>query len=161
MADGLVMSFKFDMSWDGDTQISREILRFGDRATDARPVFRSLTDKFIRIEKGQFTSEGGRSSGGWAPLKPETVKAKKRRGFPSKILQAAKELMNSLTRKGDENMNLIISDQFMVFGSHVEHLKYHQKGTSKMPRRRVLEFTRRDRREIIREVQRFLVTGKA
>lgn len=161
MGDYLV-SFRFDFEVAGEKQVSRELLRFGSHASDARPVFHKLHEKFLRIETAQFRTEGGRSSGGWAPLKDSTIASKAAKGLDPRILHATLALSKSLTKMGDKNQVVLITDQFMVFGSNLEYLAPHQLGApgSNLPRRRPLEFTKNDRVEIMRTIQKYIVTGK-
>lgn len=152
----------------GDVQVSRELLRFSDRAGDASPAFRSIADLLEHSEQRQFATGGRYASAGWEKLKPETIRAKARssdptvRGNAKKILQATGALMESLTSdvEGIEGGAIrIIDDQQLIFGSQVPYARFHQRGRG-VPRRRVLEVRARDRTEMVKRLQRFLVTGR-
>lgn len=144
----------------GDKQVAREILRFGDRATDARPAWNSIIGQLERLEAAQFDSEGARASGGWAPLAPATVAEKARRGLDRRILHATGALRASLTRHSDDAIRESHPNE-MRFGTTVPYAVFHQRGRG-VPQRRSVELTETDRHAIfVQTVQRFLVTGEA
>jgi len=152
---------RIDFSIAGETLISRELLRFGDRAHDARPAFSAIADDIFRIQLAQFNSQGGRGpSGKWAPLAQSTVEAKARANLDPRILHATLALRNALTRRGADHQVLHVTDSFLVLGADLEYLAFHQHGTSRMPKRRVFDFTKVDKRSIPKVLQRFIMTGK-
>lgn len=153
------MATTLDFSFYGDTQVKRTLEDRAERAEDARPAWEAIADRFQRAERKQFRSEGGYGSGGWSPLSPRYAawKSRVRPGAP--ILVFDGDLKRSLTERpfGVE----VIEPGFMVIGSDVEHGQYHQHGTPRMPRRRPVELPELERREWVKVMQRFLVTGKA
>ncbi|KWW97403.1 hypothetical protein LI90_4375 (plasmid) [Carbonactinospora thermoautotrophica] len=151
------MAVRITFSFYGDTQLDRTLARFADNVQDARPVWEVLAERFRRAETRQFRSEGRYASGGWDPLSPRYA-AWKARNYPgATILVRTGALRDSLTKRpfGIE----VIEPSFMVVGSDVEYGVYHQQGTERMPRRRPVEFTEWERREWVRILQRFIVTG--
>lgn len=154
------MRFTFEIS--GDKLIEREILRVGAHARDARPAFAVIADFMMGETRRQFDSQGAYASGGWKPLKPATVRAKARRGLDPRILHATGALRRSLTRRGDTNQLLELRPDEMRFGSRLVYAAAHQRPrpTSPLPQRRPLEFTERAKRQIIRTLQRWIVTGE-
>lgn len=147
---------RFDLSVDGDVQISRRLLRLGDRVEDARPAFRRVADDLMGIERQQFASQGGRAHA-WPPLAQATQEAKSRAGLDPRILQATGRLRDSLTgRSGDQK--LLITDTFMIFGTNVKYAGYHQGGRG-VPQRRYLDLTAMDRRRLVKTLQRELIGG--
>lgn len=147
---------KLTIDVEGDVQIERQLIRFGKRAIDAKPAFAAIAEALLKIEERQFNSQGGTGSGGWAPLSIATLKGKK----DQRILHDTLDLRNSLTRRSDSNLKLIITDSFMVFGSKLEYAKYHQLGTSKMPQRRPVELTGTERTALTKILQRFIISGE-
>lgn len=143
----------------GDRQVDRQLLRMGARVQDPIPLWESLAEDLMQIEQAQFSSEGGSGSGGWAPLADSTLIQKARRGFPSAILRATDALMNSLTRRGAEGQVLDINPEFLRFGTDIEYGGFHQTGTSRMPQRRIVEYTELERVALIKKVQLFIVRG--
>lgn len=148
---------RLDVEIFGERQVSRELLRFGDRIEDARPAFRRIVEHLMDVEQRQFDTQGQYASGRWAPLKEETIRAKVNRGEDPRILRATEALMHSLTQRGAAGQKLIITPTEMVFGTTVPYAKFHQTGTSRMPQRRPVEHTERDRRELVRILQRHIV----
>ena len=139
----------------GDDQVVRTIDRVEEAAADMRPVWEVLADRFVHLERRQFATEGT-YSGGWAPLSPRYA-AWKARAYPGKtILRRTDELWRSLT-EGPEVR--IIEPAFMVLGSAVDYGAYHQKGGPNLPQRRPVELSENERREWVRIMQRYIVTG--
>lgn len=151
------MRFVFEAH--GETLVDREFERFAEHAENLTPVWKNLADLLRNVSKRQFSSEGQYASGGWAPLAPSTLAAKKRQGLSSKILHATLALKNSLTQKSSSDQQLIITPLQLVFGSLVEYAGFHQHGTSTMPRRPPLDLREATRREFVRRIQRYIVTG--
>jgi phage gpG-like protein len=144
----------------GDRQIERELLRIGDRAADASPAFDRIIDLWASETAQQFQSEGAHASGGWAPLAPSTLARKRTLFGGGRILHETGTLESSLTDRGDPNMIVQISRDEVAWGSRVGYEKFHQTGTSRMPRRRPVEFTEAARRETVRILQRWFITGE-
>lgn len=143
----------------GEAQIDRTLARFADNVSDARPAWEALADRFAKAESRQFRSEGAYGSGGWAPLSPRYA-AWKARAYPGKpILERTGDLKRSLTERpfGIE----VIEPGFMVLGSAIRYGEYHQSGGPNLPRRRPIELPESERREWVKVLQRFIVTGKA
>jgi len=142
----------------GDQQIDRTLTTLANHAQDARPAWRAMSRRFTTNNVRQFASEGAYASGGWAPLSPR-YKAWKDRHYPGrKILARTGRLRRSLTRRpfGVEE----IEPKYMRLGTDVPYAKYHQRGTEKMPRRRPVELPESERREWVKIMQRFIVTGR-
>lgn len=139
----------------GDVQVSRKILRVGERANRAQPAFEAIADKLYDWEGDQFATEGRFASGGWAPLAPSTLAAK----TTNQILVESGALQRSLTQRGGENL-LIVHDDWMAFGTSDPKARFHQRGTDRMPRRRPLELTEFMRRTIVRVLQLWIVRGE-
>jgi len=147
---------------DGDVQISRELLRFTGRIEDASPAFEAIADDLRDVEKEQFDSQGGRSSGGWKKLAASTIAAKAAAGLDSRILHATLAMRRSLTEKSDPAHIEKITKDSLTFGSSDEKLPIHQHGSADgqhPPQRRPLELTKMDREGIVKKLQRFMVEG--
>jgi phage gpG-like protein len=151
----LVVSFEIF----GDVQVERELLNIKRRADGMRPAFEKLHQSFVGIERRQFDSQGRSGSGGWAPLKPATIAAKQRRGHDARILRATERLRKSLTNKTSADHVKEISLDGFFFGTRVPHARFHQTGTTKMPQRRPVELTERERRAWVRVLQRHIREG--
>lgn len=149
----------------GDQQLDRTLLRFEQRARNFRPVFELLASRFLKINRGQFSSQGGRGSGGWKPLAASTVARKKAQKLDPRILHATLALRKSLTILGTPGQVRVITDDTLTLGTSVKSKKgypypaVHQHGSKdgRIPQRRPVEFTDADRKEWVNELQRFLV----
>lgn len=149
---------RIDVEVFGDSQVDRELLKYQDRADDMTPALQFLADDFYEMEQRQFASQGGFASAGWAPLSP-TYAAQKAAAFPGKgILEATGDLLESLTRPGVRAIRDISPDELHV-ATRVPYARFHQTGTRKMPRRRVVEFRAQDRVRWVKVLQSYLETG--
>lgn len=145
---------RFDFEVEGDVLVSRKILRFGDRAVNASPAFRQIADDMMDWERELFDAQGG---GQWRPIKEATREAKARADLDPRVLHATLALRESLTERGDENQKLLITDDFLVFGSTLKQAAIHQRQGVRRP----LGFSELQKRSAIRTLQRFIVTGRA
>lgn len=150
------MRIDFDIY--GEEQLSRELLRFSAHAGNAQPAFHKIAGDMREQIAEQFSTEGDRGSGGWAPLKETTIAAKAAAGLDPHILQATHSLMESLTGTGGDHVEEVTDDS-LLFGSSIAYGKFHQKGTSKMDARKPVDFTELDRRGFVRTLQRYIVDG--
>lgn len=152
------MAFRFTFSVYGEAQVDRTLARFADNVQDATPAWEALAVKFQRAERRQFATEGAYASGGWPALSPRYA-AWKARHYPGKpILEREGHLKASLTERpfGVE----VIEPGYMVLGSDVDYGAYHQRGGPNLPQRRPVELTEAQRRDWVRLIQRFIVTGR-
>lgn len=150
--------FRFTFSVEGETQVDRTLTRFADNIKDARPVWDKLAGRFARLERRQFAGEGT-FSGGWAPLSPAYA-AWKARHYPGKpILERTGELKRDLTER--PLAIEVLEPGFLLLGTAREYGEFHQRGAGDLPQRRPIEFPEGERREWVKVLQRFIVTGKA
>ena len=141
----------------GDKQVERELLRLSDAAADMRPAGERFMEYMRSVERTQFDSQGRTGSGGWAPLKPRTVASKAARGLDPRILRATDRLRKSLTNKtSPDHIEEINADSFF-FGSRVSYGSFHQTGTRRMPQRRPVELSERNRRAVVKIIQSHLI----
>lgn len=157
------MPLQISISILGDEQFERSLLRIERHAGDLRPVWDLIEEDIKEINRQQFFSEGARSSGGWAPLADSTIAYKRSHGYPLDILQRTGALFDAATGFTDPNQEVIKQDDWMVFrvtGDPGEYGRYHQSGTSRMPRRRVVEFTEADKIQFVKDIQRYIMTGE-
>lgn len=148
----------FDLSVDGDVQVSRRLERFAERADNATPLWFNIMQYLVGAEKRQFNSQGGTGSGGWAPLAQSTKDQKAAQGLDPRILHATLRLRNSLTSMGGGDAVRIVEDDFMAFGTTVPYAGFHQRGAG-VKQRRPVELTEGQRKTIAKRMQRWLVTG--
>lgn len=151
------MRFRFEV--EGEVQIDRTLTRFADNASDATELWDALADRFARVERRQFDSEGAYGSGGWPALSPAYA-AWKARAYPGKpILELTGALRKSLTSRpfGIE----VITPKSLTVGSGIDYGRYHQQGSGRLPQRRPVELPEGERRHWVSLIQRFIVTGTA
>jgi phage gpG-like protein len=143
----------------GETELSRELLRFTQRADDMRPAFAEVRERFLKLETEQFDS-GGRYSGGWAPLKDGYAQAKLRAGLDPNILVATGRLKKSLTDKGTDSVYETTRDS-ALFGSNVPYGVFHQSRQPRrfLPRRAPVAIPEREKIEWIKVLQHYLIRG--
>lgn len=147
----------------GDRQINREILHIGEHAGDAAPAFSAIADYMMNETAEQFATQGQHASDGWAPLKFSTLREKQKAGFGSRgILERTLALEDSLTRRKDPNQVLEIRPDSLIWGSKLPYALVHQrpKPGNPLPRRRPIEFTETARKNIVRILQRYVITGE-
>jgi phage gpG-like protein len=144
----------------GDDVIERDLLRFSERMVNPQPALLALAEDMRDALQEQFDSEGRYASGGWAPLAESTVAGKAAAGLRPEILRATDALMNSLTKDGAPGQVLKVENDQLTFGSEIFYGAFHQRGTSKMPQRRPIEFTEYDKRSWMKTLQRYMVTGE-
>lgn len=146
----------------GDKQLERELLRVGDRAIEAKPALESIADYWMRLTVLQFNTEGRHASGGWRPLKPETLRRKAAAGLDMRILRATGALFDSLTDRDDPELILNVSETELEYGSRLPYAGAHQNPSpgSKLPQRRPVELTENARRESVKTLQRWIFTGE-
>lgn len=151
------MALRLSFTFYGEAQLDRTLARMAEDVSDLRPVWEVLAARFAVMERRQFDSQGWYASAGWAPLSPRYARWKAEH-YPGKtILRRTDDLFNSLTRRpfGVE----VIEPKFAIFGSSVEYGHYHQRGGPHLPRRRPVEFPEAERREWVKVLQRYIVTG--
>lgn len=142
----------------GDVQFSRTIDLTGRRARRMRPVFDQIGHNLADIMTEQFQTSGARGQGGWAPLKPTTIESKRAHGSPTpeRPLEDTGRGRESF-RYGDSLNIFEATDDYLHYGSMADWLAYHQPDPQD---RRVFELTDRDRRDIVSDMQVWIVTGE-
>lgn len=133
-------------------QLHRAIKLFADGVSDLRPAWPEIIDMFHAIEKEQFQTEGGAGdSGPWVALSPRYAATKGGGG----ILVRSGALMASLTG-GSGELREETKDSLRI-GSGVKYGLYHQLGTRRMPQRKVIDLSERNKARLMRVLQGYLV----
>jgi phage gpG-like protein len=105
------------------------------RANDMRPVL-WRAKQWLRFANEENFRQAGLPSGGWSPLDPQYAAWKKLREPGAPTMVASGRLFSSLTAlSGPPNVVEMMS---ATFGTRVEYAKFHQYGTTKMPKRKVV-----------------------
>lgn len=151
------MAVGFDIEVFGDEVISRTLLRVS-KVDDGRPAFRRMAAMLEKASLQRFESEGSFGGEPWAPLAESTLRSKAARGYGDQgILVASGRLRASLTQETAPDAIRQITPTFMRWGSKVPYGVFHQQGTSRMPRRRVVKLPDMVKRALVRELQHELM----
>lgn len=148
----------FSASVDGVEVLSRAFNRVEERITDFRSIWPEVTKVFYRIETEQFESEGGSgASGKWAALSKAYAKYKAVK-FPNQtILKATTSLFDSMTNPEAPGAIFRPAPTELTIGTSVPYGVYHQRGTGKMPARKVISLSEENKRAIQKAIQVGLV----
>lgn len=152
---------KISLEQFGDVQLSRELLRFRDRGQDMSPAFEEAAVLFLEFEDQQFARQGAVGGRGkWPALNPRYAAWKRRKGYDRRILHRTLRLRSSLTFAGHpDHVRRIRPDELFV-GTSVPYAGAHQNPRKgRLPRRRPVDLTERQRRQMVKVLQRFLVEG--
>lgn len=143
----------------GDKQVSRELMRFGERAIEAEPAFHEIADRMRIAIDAQFESEGAHGSGGWQALQPATVEKKTAMGMDPRILHATGLLRETLT--GDSAWNVHAQGLELNTGA-APYGVFHQQGAPRanIPVRKPVEFTMTERQEFVKVLQEWLMGAR-
>ncbi|MGV2855426.1 phage virion morphogenesis protein [Glutamicibacter sp. AGC13] len=142
---------------DGFKAFGMVLERFSQRIEDPTPVWDGLADRFVELQKKNFSSQGSTMSGGWSPLSPK-YGAWKATHYPGRpILVRTGELKDSLAGKlGIREFNR----KSMTVGTQVAYAAFHQNGTRHMPARRLIgDIPVDEQREWAKVLQRYLIEG--
>lgn len=139
----------------GDEQLISEFVGVSERLLNPDDAADGVRDYLNTYLSEQFESEGGRS-GGWAALAPSTIEQKARKGLDPRILHATLAMRRALTPAA---FVVHSADALEIrLGTWVpKYAMYHQYGTKRMPRRPIIETSDKDRREIVKIVQKAIV----
>ena len=105
------------------------------RANDMRPVL-WRAKQWLRFANEENFRQAGLPSGGWSPLDPEYSAWKNLREPGAGTMIRTGRLFRSLTSLDAPPNKIDIMEA--TFGTKVEYAKFHQYGTTKMPKRKVV-----------------------
>lgn len=141
MTDGL----RFTISVDGEVQLDRMLSRFGKAMDDMSPFFKDAEERLGWAVSMQFENQGQRS-GGWAPLSPRYAAWKLTHYGGKPLLQLSGDLKDSFR-------TLRMTALEFAWGTQIGYAIFHQRGTVKMPQRKVIALTDDDRRSLMKALQ--------
>ena len=141
--------FRFQLVVPGDTlaQVNLGFDRMGLRIKDLRPAWRKIHKHLLTAQKEQFATQGGRGGQRWRPLSASYLGYKLKRWGPRPILQASGRMFKAFTTRGDPDHVEVSKPKEMRFGvrdASIPYVKWHQSGTTKMPRRQPFRLTPAD-----------------
>ena len=128
------------------------------RAENFTPVFIAARKDLERANSANFAANGLPSGKAWAPLDPQ-YGSWKSLNFPGRsTLVRTGRLFRSLRNlKGAPSY---ISPNVAEFGTSVEYAKFHQYGTSKMPKRQIVFHTPAFVKETAQNAGKYVADGR-
>jgi len=105
------------------------------RANDMRPVL-WRAKQWLRFANEENFRQAGLPSGGWSPLDSQYAMWKRRNEPGAPTMVRTGRLFQSLASLDGSPNRIDIMEA--TFGTKVEYAKFHQYGTSKMPKRKVV-----------------------
>lgn len=146
-----------DVDWD-PSEMRDEVTDMDGRTNNFRPVFREMRKYFERNWAENFLANGLRV-GGWAPLDAEYAawKSANAPGAPP-MIRTGTLFASIATLRGAPNE---IDNKQATFGTNIKYAKFHQYGTSKMPKREFIYEPENFRREWGEKVAEYIRDGKA
>lgn len=120
--------------------LDRQLEKMAIRAGTMLPLAPAAQEKIRLANIENFTSNG-LPTGGWAPLDAQygAWKAIRFPGVPPMVRSG--KLFSSLASLN--NSALRVTNQSFEFGTRVSYAKFHQMGTTKMPKRQIVFVPRR------------------
>lgn len=120
--------------WD---RVRKQLRDMAARAKDVSPAWQALLTWFGEQNFDQFLTRGARYHTVWPPLAASTQAEKLRQNHPLDPLIRTGDLTRSLTSRplGVEH----VTPHEMVGGTDIRYAGFHQRGTSRMPRRALFD----------------------
>jgi len=134
------------IEWDISAAL-RGLNALRDALRDLRPAWPSVLVYLRKATQQTFATQGGRIGEQWTELSTGYAKEKAKVWPGQPILRASDAMFNSLVGQTGDSVAEMQRDSF-AYGTRDRKAKYHQRGTSRMPRRAMLAVTEEDRREI-------------
>lgn len=145
----------------GDVALDRTLGRVAEGVEDMRPAWQALARRFETAMERQFESEGSWGGTPWPPLSPDYARWKARVAPGQPILRLTNLLVDSLTDLESPASVHVIEPDFMVLGTAVEYGAFHHEGAGNLPQRKIVALPEAERRQWVKVVQRFILTGEA
>lgn len=147
---------------DGKPEFDRVFRRIDANFSDLTPVWETVRDEFRVIMADQFQSGGAAgASGKWKPLskKYEAQKINKYGTFAllAGVLIASEALYKSLTRETSDSVVEIQKDGIAI-GTSLPYAKYHQRGGGRLPQRKIIDFSEKQKTGMMKKIQKTMVS---
>lgn len=152
------MVAKVDIKVVGAKEAAAELQEMIERSDKLQPVF-EWARVFLRSAwAANFAANGLPSGAAWDPLDPQygAWKAVRFPGAPTLVRSG--RLFRSLTESN--GIAISIRGATAEFGTNVEYAKFHQEGTSKMPKRQIVFDPPGFSRELGQRIGSFIVDGE-
>jgi len=136
---GLV-KIRFEVA--NEVQLSRAFETGIESFLDLSQPFNTMADEFFQSMAGVFSAEGAfEDRPRWQDLSPAYAIWKARHYPGRKILERTGRLRSSLVNKGGIDNVFEVTPDSLTVGTTVPYAMYHQTGTLRMPRRKIIELT--------------------
>ncbi|MHC4647633.1 MAG: phage virion morphogenesis protein [Planctomycetota bacterium] len=125
--------------FEGVEGLKMDLRELAKRTKDLRPAFHKIDKHVSTVFRRQFGTEGAFGGERWDPLKPETIKARRRQsgGNRGGILRNFNRLWGSLVKVGPESIQIIRS-HYYERGTAVPYAEDHQEGKGSLPIRKIV-----------------------
>lgn len=143
---------------EGEAEFDRTFQRLDASFDDLRPIWPDVRDKFWQLEKAQFDSEGGSGRNGkWKKLSARYAAEKVRSyGGGLKIMQATGDLRASLTGQTADTIYRTTKEDITI-GSSLPRAGWHHRGDGRLPQRKLIDLSDRQREDLMKVIQAGLV----
>jgi len=126
------MAVNVKITIEGEERLADAFGLFARKVSDLRPLWPQVAGRFYEHVRQTFDSQG---FGTWAPLSPR-YRQWKMKHFPStSTLEATGNLRRSLTSRSTSNSIYREAPLSLELGTTVKYARFHQDGTSRLPRR--------------------------
>jgi phage gpG-like protein len=135
----------------GDKHLIAVMDAWAMRSANAEPAYEAMHHYLLGVEQELFESEGESGAHGSWPERSGTHK------YDHPIMQASRDLMNSLTQADDPNHHWVVTPVGFAMGTRLDYGEFHQTGTEFLPQRRILDLTL-EQRQIMVEMLHLWIT---
>lgn len=127
---------------DGFDRVRARLQGMRERSQNLIPAWEAFVTWWARENRQQWRGNGTRWGRTWAPLAPSTIREKRLKGYPLDTLVRTGALRRDLTVRplGFESY----AQQAVSAGTRISYAKFHQRGTSKMPARPIVNVAQVD-----------------
>jgi len=143
----------------GADEVNQMLLNGMRAANNMKPALELVADDLMEVIDINFGSQGRRGGGSWKQLDPYTVERKLHEGELPLILIATSALRDSMTLRGDPNMDLRVSRTEVSLASKLPYANVQDKGggRSDLPARPFATFLDSDVRHWARLCEDYLM----
>ena len=151
---GLV-KIRFEVA--NEVQFSRAFEFAQEKQADFTHPFELMSDDFYKSMSEVFSSEGAyEERKHWQELSPAYAAWKMRHYPGKKILERTGRLKRSLTVKGGEDSVSNITPSELAIGTRVPYAILHQMGTKRLPQRKIIELTEKQKLRWVRIAHKYM-----
>lgn len=140
---------------DGEQQMHAWLSRFTDTIKDFRPIWPDIAREFWAIQKEQFDSHG---HGNWAPLSPRYA-AWKAQHYPGQGLLVREGTLRNAATGGTGHTMQEAPNTLELGWKVAPYWIFHQRGTGRMPRRKVIDLREEDKIRIMKTFHRSVLAA--